>query len=780
MNFNLAYRDFDNLAVGLVLGMFLIFLLCKVHRRGKQGRRIAGLIGSMMSLVVIACLYLSFSGQQNLRISEVGSNNQTIVLDELGTIADYVELYNAGSLVNDTFALYLSDDPDDLKKFEVPGAEIPAYGYHVIPLTDGTLGLNKNGGETLFLSDSAGTVLDKIELADVKNDMAYVRMEGSVGEDPVWEVRTASPGLSNEHSYNNVETPVFSVEGGFYPSEFQLELQAEAGEIYYTLGGSIPTVDSHRYEGPIRVYNRSQEPNQYRSVNNVTLNWAENQLGTEPVDKAFVVRAVAVDEHGRYSDVATASYFVELEQYQNKPVISLVADPQALFGDNGIYVTGKEYDDWYLGGQNGEAPMANFQKKGREYEIPISFEMLNQEQYLNQEAGLRIFGSSSRQIVLKRLSVYARKEYGDSYSFDQELFDGTDSHSILLRSGFPNAFSAYLAKDRHAAAQDSYPVTVFINGELWEETILMEKYDSLYFSEHYNIDRDNLIVIKDGQISEGVESDWPFYEEIYHFMRDNDLSDPENYQKCMELMDLQSYIDYMCYNIYLQNMDYGDVKNTIIYRSRESRDGEYEDGRWRWALYDMDCVAWKDPQVHGVEELYMVNTFAAQPLYVDVPINQQAYFKALKVNDDFCRRFVLTFMDLVNTRFSMDYVYKEMEAFGEYSEYMAEFLANRPQYIVPFMAQEFGLTGSLQPVTISVNDAAGGTVVLNTITPELTNNSWSGNYYTDYPVTAEAVPADGYVFAGWSGSVTSDQACIDAAVSEGGITLHAIFEKQSE
>lgn len=92
------------------------------------------------------------------------------------------------------------------------------------------------------------------------------------------------------------------------------------------------------------------------------------------------------------------------------------------------------------------------------------------------------------------------------------------------------------------------------------------------------------------------------------------------------------------------------------------------------------------------------------------------------------------------------------------------------------MAEEFSLTGTLEDVELKVNDPKGGTILLNTVKPDLSDGSWTGKYFTDYPITVTAVPEDGYKFAGWSGSVTSDSAIIEAEVIPEGITLEAVFE----
>ena len=108
---------------------------------------------------------------------------------------------------------------------------------------------------------------------------------------------------------------------------------------------------------------------------------------------------------------------------------------------------------------------------------------------------------------------------------------------------------------------------------------------------------------------------------------------------------------------------------------------------------------------------------------------------------------------------------------------LEKFFEHRFEYIVPYMAEQFDLTGTLEEVTLEVNEVEGGTIQLNTTTPELSEGSWTGKYYTDCPVTVTAVPADGYEFVGWSGSEISESDIIEVEVREGGIILEACFRK---
>ena len=269
------------------------------------------------------------------------------------------------------------------------------------------------------------------------------------------------------------------------------------------------------------------------------------------------------------------------------------------------------------------------------------------------------------------------------------------------------------------------------------------------------------------------------------------MAAPANSEELGNIVDLQSYIDFMCINIYVDNMDITDTKNTVVWRSRDIGPGEYQDGKWRWALYDLDALEWGDFANWGMESQQQKNSFCLIPKYTgDLTINQLKIYKALKVNPDFCRQFVLTFMDLVNTNFRYEHVKAEMELYGsDFSRYQGEnwntrdkeyyedFFLNRPSYIVPYMAEEFNLTGSLETVTLSVNDSEAGHLQLNTITPDLSAGTWQGDYYTDYPVTVTAVAHDGYEFVGWEGDIHSTELSIEAPVLEGGIELHGIFKK---
>lgn len=753
-------------------------------------------------VLATGCYAVSSSGVEHIVINEVCGNNLSFPLGEAGEASDYVELYNKGRLSCKVEGLYLSDSEVMSDKKEVPVCEIPPRGYLLVPLDGGSFSLKKEGGETVYLSDASGKALDSVTAEAAEADFSYARQADG---DPVWVLQSCTPGTANAAGIRWVEKPVLSRESGFYKDAFDLELYARPGaEIYYTLDGSLPTAKALPYQGPIHIYDKSFEPNVYRAVQNVVPDWLTYIPDQTPVEKGFVVRAVAVTkEAGNITGISspvTATYFIDLEQYRQRAVVCLTADPRDLFGPDGIYVTGDTYDTLYLGGEDVEKLVPNFFGRGKAWEIPANLELFSDTLNFSQNVGLRVSGGYVRYLPLKNFSIYARKEYGGSAVFDERIFGDVDSHKLFIRGSLANAVCQALAEGRNVAVQRYVPVSVFLNGEFWYHSNILEKYDDDYFMQRYGIDRNNLIVLKSEEFREGSEEDRPCFQEIYEFLDTHDMTEPSSYEAFGRLVDLQSYIDYMCINIYMDNMDFSEKKNAVMWRSRTVTSNPYEDGRWRWALYDMDAMEWNDAELWGYGSQAEKDTFSLTPRFTEeIKIVDLPVFKGLRDNPDFRRQFVLTFMDLVNENFRYERAKEKLDAYnydpvgyqggndGETQPraYYDDFFRDRASYIVPCMADWFRLSGTPETVTLSVNDAGAGTVTLNTITPDLSDGSWSGTYYTDYPVTVTAVPHEGYEFVRWEKTTVPGGAAVsydgesrmEIPVEKGGISLHGVFQK---
>lgn len=92
---------------------------------------------------------------------------------------------------------------------------------------------------------------------------------------------------------------------------------------------------------------------------------------------------------------------------------------------------------------------------------------------------------------------------------------------------------------------------------------------------------------KGGAVESGRADEQAMYDSIYDFLDTHDMSGAEAYGELDRIMDIQSYIDFSCVNVYFANLDYNEYKNSFCWRARKSGYGEYEDGRWRWG-----CMIW--------------------------------------------------------------------------------------------------------------------------------------------------------------------------------------------
>ena len=596
----------------------------------------------------------------------------------------------------------------------------------------------------------------------------------------VWRAGGTGPG--EKYSGFVPDPPVLSVESGFYDEPFRLEIRApEGARVYYTLDGSLPDENGILYTEPIWMTAGEETEPDETFIQNMQVDWMEKEGESHP-KTAAVIRACAVYEDGRVSEAVTATYFVGENPYRDKLVVSLVADPEDLFGENGIYVTGKDYDQWYLGDQNGPMPVPNFLQRGEEWERPGVVELFQGESILQQKAGLRIQGASAREGQNKRFSVFARKQYGGSGWFESFPFGGGSVHSFMLRSGFMNGYIQQLVQDRDVAAAESREAVAYLNGALWYITIAQEKYSGKYFQAHYGVDDDNVIIVKAGELESGEEGDMALYQAVYDFLDTHDMALPSSYEGLDRLMDIQSYIDYSCVNVYFANLAFNETKNTLCWRARKTGHGEYEDGRWRWALYDLDL----ENLDYGVP-VEEINTFTTDTHYAGGAFNTRPMYRALKQNPEFCRQFVLSFMDMVNTDFTVERASRVMEDWGVTIQWWGmrpdwaeTFFPARTEAVTGHLAEEFQLTGSCESLELSVNYPGAGRILLNTIEPDLSRGGWSGRYFTDYPVTVTALPREGYRFMGWKSPAWDKmerEAVLTVEIPPGGICLEAVFEK---
>ena len=575
------------------------------------------------------------------------------------------------------------------------------------------------------------------------------------------------------HNLTNPQKPLASVDGGYYKDAFSLKLSTWfCNTIYYTTDGSAPTLDSQVYQGGIWIEDRSSQENVYQNIQNVVKNWQAFQPDTTPVPKGTVIRAISVRPLGNISDVFTQTYFVGMEPPSNGYVLSMAFEPEDMFGDDGIYVTGKEYDDWYLNTDHtDEMPAANFEKK---IEIPVLMELMDEDgDVLHQQVGAKIQGASSRQSKQKRLILVAREEYSGSNVLDEKLF-GVNTHSVMLKPSVIDAMAHDLVSDRAVSTQKSERVDVYLNGEFWYTTYMLERYDNRYYEEYYGAEE--VVEVEDsGDMVFGIDS-LPIYMDFRKWITDADWKNPSNWELLQAQMDVQSFIDYYVINYYLGNIDLTEWRNYRLWRAADVETNEkYRDTRWKWQIYDVDALTWA-PGKFSVEDISAVNTFFDIGTHTGMPMITSKVFASLLACPSFHRQFALSFMDIVNNNFAVDRVEEILADYGLGLDFMNSYFVNRPNYAPQHLAELLGLQGTLETVSVTTDKPFAGSVTVNTSQIDLSDGQWDGKYFTDYPITITATPNPGYRFVGWKGATNTADATITLPV-DGGIALEAVFSR---
>ena len=214
----------------------------------------------------------------------------------------------------------------------------------------------------------------------------------------------------------------------------------------------------------------------------------------------------------------------------------------------------------------------------------------------------------------------------DSFPHKIVLFAGGDDNLFKLKDYLVNT----MVQDLPFATMDFIPCAAFLDGEYWGMYFITEDYNAAYIHDHYQVDPDNIIMIKatgldQADLAEGNEEDYNEYKEMLAFIGEHDMSDSANYNHACDLIDMESYIDYYATEIYIAR--YGDWPsgNFSLWRTRENDGSRYGDTKWRYMLFDVNS--------YGIGKNSLSNDTLS---YV---LTEDSTFFALYQNEEFRRQF---------------------------------------------------------------------------------------------------------------------------------------------
>ncbi len=691
----------------------------------------------MKKFLSLIMLLVSNLFSQNLYINEFMALNNSTIKDNFDKYEDWIEIYNAGNLPVDLTGFGLTDDKNLPYKWVFTGnVEIPAKGYLLIWASnrDTIIGdfIHTNfalsgAGEFIGLSSPSQIFIDSITFGPQTADKSFGRKpDGSSN----WLIfLSPTPGQSNDSlSPLPLPTPTFSHASGIYNSAFNLNLTHPISgvQIYYTLDGSHPTINSNLYTNPIFI------------------------------DSNRVVRAIAYLSGRPQSKIGTRSYFISPSG--NLPILSIVTDPNNLYSpDSGIYI--------------------HYDSTGDKWERYTTIEYFERDgiNKFSIDGGLRIHGGYSRPKPKKSFRIHFRKEYGYSV-LNYKLFQDVNSNTFdqfIIRSGSndmsqlasrwtmlrdhlaSNLFARYKGLVSHG-----FYTRLYLNGQPFGIYNIREHIDSLYLKTHLGIKYPELR--ENWYQKLGSSANW---DSIWSFIYNKPQLDSIQFKFVEDRIDIDNYIDYFAFEIYAGNFDWPH-NNQFFARNSLG-------GKWKWILWDTDqgFACYRFGPLNTLEWA-LRDTVRTDLLYYDYQdlVEGTRFPRRLFSNSRFKEKFISRFTDLLNTAFQPSNVLPILDSlklhlindisfeiskwgssFGRWLanvDTVRQFVLTRVDSLRLYTMEKFGFAG-LNNITVNLIPSKGK-VFINDL--EISSQQFQGQYFNGMKITVSAEPGIGFKFSHWSDS----------------------------
>ncbi|HIG28326.1 MAG TPA: hypothetical protein EYQ50_11210 [Verrucomicrobiales bacterium] len=531
-----------------------------------------------------------------LRISEFMAINNNTLRDHEGRPSDWIEIHNSNSISISLSGYFLTDDPEELDKWEFPEISIPARSYLLVfasgrkVATDSLPIRNNEELHASFRLSGSGEYLALIApdgvtaVHELSPAFPQQKADISSGFSPTATglryFDRPTPGSSNPIGFDGiVEDTKFSVDRGLYGSRFGVEItSANSGAVIrYTTDGSLPSpshgnvyqrpipiakttplramayrigflptnVDTQTYVFPEKVARQPSQPSGYPE------DW-----GTDGEVPGKVVADYEMD--ARVVDSTLEGYSVP-EALADIPTLSIVMNREDFLGrQKGIYNHPKS--------------------RGSSWEKVCSLEWFNPADGgdFQVDCRIEIHGNSSRR-------PFRMQKHSFRISFLSELGAGKlryalfpDSpvekfNKLVLRACFTDSWGLvswgagrYRPNDsqyirdvwmkeslRDMGQPSSYGdfTHLYINGLYWGIYNVTERLEDDFFADHQGGEEEDWEVVED--LSGGGEH----WQRLMRDIREK-ANDPNLLELLENRLDLENFMDYMLLHFYADSEDW--------------------------------------------------------------------------------------------------------------------------------------------------------------------------------------------------------------------------------
>ena len=702
--------------------------------------------GSGVSATVTITVSRSTPTAASVVINEVMASNIDEFVSPAFNFDGWIELYNPTDQAVSLGGLYMSDNADNLKQWQLPAdfGILPAKGYKTVWFDSNGIArhnapfkLDVDGGN-LYISDPSGQLLTSLTYPESMERVSYARTTDGDNE---WSTTsTPTPGTSNAgttYASAQLAAPVADQPSQLFTGSMTVNVTIPSGTtLRYTLDGSLPTME----------------------------NGQTSTTGKISVHTTTSLRLRLFADGKLASPVTTRSYIHRDKNYV-LPIVSVVGDQRFFYDDSlGVCVQG-------VNGRpgNGQERPCNW---NMDWERPVNLSYLTEdgEMVLNQDVNLEMCGGWSRAWTPHSFKLKGNKELGGNKNLPYPFFSQKPyirNRTLQVRNGgndtqarFKDPALQYivLTSGIDVDGQSYQPVHEFINGKYIGVLNVREPNNKHYVYANYGWDDDVIDQFEmspdSGYVQKCGTPD--AFNELVDILSP-DAANSETYAEICAMLDIDAYINYMAAQMYLGNTDW--PQNNV--KGFRHQDG----GRFRFVLFDLDHAfnsnnpfndfMWKEN--YTFDQLYPreLGRRSGQIRFVTL-------FKNLLRNADFRRRFIDTYCMMGGS------VFESKRAAAIIDE-----LAGR---VNPAMALENGSAtptantlrsslssrlgtstnalrnysafnlGSVSALRVTLDSDVEGAQLMINDTPVPTGH-FDGNLFP--PVKVRAVAPAGYVFAGW-------------------------------
>ena|GEM_PF-4752552 len=431
------------------------------------------------------------------------------------------------------------------------------------------------------------------------------------------------------------QAPMFSPTLGFYekPLEVRISTGVLGAEIRYTTDGATPTPQSTKYNSSLKI------------------------------EKSTAIRAALFRQGKQLGDEASATYVINEPSSLARFV--LVADSYKLFDPkNGLYTP----KNWAL--RDDAAIMS-----GR-----LAFFENNGGMKFEKEVTFRIYGGESAKSAQKSLKLCA----GENDSIIYQLFPDyavSKFKCILLRNAggdwrnsmIRDAVGQKIIRESPGSrvdTQNSRPIVLYINGQYWGIHLLMEYYNDNLLANRYGGLREFYSILfpnreNKGRVDviSGRTQDADLYYQLISLIN-KDAQSPQIRQEILNLLDVDTFLDYNIFQTFLGNDDW--LENNIkIWRYSGIENEETQlwgnDGRFRWLTYDLDgtfAITDKSPYKKDILKMATVKTDYAGREWPYVILRRTL------MDDEWGRQFMNRYCYLLNTSLAPERVIEQIDFYA--------------------------------------------------------------------------------------------------------------------